>query len=103
MYAIVNVAGVQVKASPNEIMEVPLLDAEPGATVEFGEVLLVADGDKITLGRPHVANAKLTATVLAHGRGKKIIVAVFKRRKDFRKKKGHRQDFTRIQITGIQS
>ena len=101
MYAIVNVAGVQVKAAPNDVLEVPRLNAEPGASLEFGEVLLLADGDKVTLGRPHVAKAMVTAKVLEHGRGKKIIVAVFKRRKDFRKKKGHRQDFTRIQVTGI--
>jgi large subunit ribosomal protein L21 len=103
MYAIVKVAGVQVKASPNEIMEVPLLDAEPGSTVTFPDVLLLADGDKVTLGRPHVAKASVTAKVLEHGRGPKVIVAVFKKRKDFRKKKGHRQDFTKIQVTGIQS
>jgi large subunit ribosomal protein L21 len=102
MYVIVNIAGVQVKASPEEILDVPRLAAEPGGTVEFAEVLLVADGQRVTVGQPHVAGAKLTAVVLEHRRGPKVIVGTFKRRKDERKKKGHRQDFTRLRVTGIQ-
>ena len=102
MYAIVNIAGVQVKASPEEILDVPRLAAEPGGTVEFHEVLLVSDGSKIAVGQPHVAGASLTAVVLEHRRGPKIVIGTFKRRKDERKKKGHRQDFTRVRVTGIQ-
>jgi large subunit ribosomal protein L21 len=102
MYAIVNIAGVQVKASPEEILDVPRLAAEPGGTVEFDDVLLVSDGSQVTIGQPHVAGARLTAVVLEHRRGPKIVVGTFKRRKDERKKKGHRQDFTRVRVTGIQ-
>jgi large subunit ribosomal protein L21 len=101
MYAIVTIAGVQVKASPDEILDVPRLNSEPGATVKFGDVLLVADGDQITVGRPTVPNFSLTAVVLEHRRGPKIIVGTFRRRKDSRKKKGHRTDFTRLRVTGI--
>ncbi len=101
MYAIVNIAGVQVKASPEEILDVPRLAAEPGGTVEFHEVLLVADGSQVTVGQPHVTGASLTAVVLEHRRGPKIVVGTFKRRKDERKKKGHRQDFTRVRVAGI--
>lgn len=101
MYAIVQIAGVQVKASPEAILDVPLLPAEVGAKLEFPDVLLLSDGDKITVGQPHVAGAAVAAEVLEHRRGPKIVVGTFKRRKDFRKKKGHRQDFTRIRVTGI--
>ena len=101
MYAIVNIAGVQVKASPDEILDVPRLASEPGETVQFGEVLLVADGEDVTIGRPTLANASLTAVVLEHRRGPKVIVGTFRRRKDSRKKKGHRTDYTRLRVTGI--
>jgi large subunit ribosomal protein L21 len=101
MYAIVNIAGVQVKASPEEIVDVPLLQAEAGALVEFTEVLLVNDGSSVRIGQPHVPNAAITAEVLEHRRGPKIVVGTYKRRKDFRKKNGHRQSFTRLRVTGI--
>jgi large subunit ribosomal protein L21 len=101
MYAIVSIAGVQVKASPEEILDVPRLAAEPGGTVEFKDVLLVSDGSQVTVGQPHVAGASLTAVVLEHRRGPKVIVGTFRRRKDSKKKKGHRQDFTRLRVTGI--
>ena len=101
MYAIVNVAGTQVKASPDAVLDVPLLQAEAGTTVEFKEVLLVHDGENVRIGQPHVANATVTAEVLEHRRGPKIMVGTFKRRKDFRRKKGHRQTFTRLRVTSI--
>jgi large subunit ribosomal protein L21 len=101
MYAIVNIAGVQVKASPEDVIDVPLLKAEAGESLEFREVLLVNDGSSIRIGQPHVPNAALTAEVLEHRRGPKVVVGTFKRRKDFRKKKGHRQSYTRLRITGI--
>jgi large subunit ribosomal protein L21 len=101
MYAIVSIAGVQVKASPEEILDVPRLAAEPGGTVEFKDVLLVCDGAQVAVGRPHVPGASLTAVVLEHRRGPKVIVATYRRRKDSKRKKGHRQDFTRLRVTGI--
>jgi large subunit ribosomal protein L21 len=101
MYAIVSIGGVQVKASPEEVLDVPRLDAEPGGVVEFHDVLLVADGSRVLVGQPHVAGASLAAVVLEHRRGPKVIVGTFKRRKGFRKKNGHRQDFTRVRVTEI--
>lgn len=101
MYAIVSIAGVQVKASPEEIVDVPLLQAEAGESVEFKEVLLVNDGSSVRIGQPHIPNAAITAEVLEHRRGPKVVVGTFKRRKDFRKKKGHRQSYTRLRVTGI--
>ena len=101
MYAIVQIAGVQMKAAPEVILDVPLLPAEVGEKLEFPDVLLLSDGENITVGQPRVPNAAVSAEVLEHRRGPKIVVGTFKRRKDFRKKKGHRQDFTRIRVIGI--
>jgi large subunit ribosomal protein L21 len=101
MYAIVSIAGVQVKASPEEILDLPLQAAKPGDTLEFKDVLLVSDGAQVTAGQPYLPGASLTAVVIEHRRGPKIIVGTFRRRKDSKKKKGHRQDFTRVRVTGI--
>jgi large subunit ribosomal protein L21 len=101
MYAIVTIAGKQWHAEPNAVLDVPLLEVEEGATVTFDQVHLVADAGKVTLGRPFVKSAQVIARVLSHGRGPKLIVGKFKRRKEYRRKKGHRQDYTRIQIQTI--
>jgi large subunit ribosomal protein L21 len=101
MYAIVNIAGVQMRATPEGVLDVPKLAAEPGATVTFDQVLLLADGDKITVGQPTVAKAAITALVLEHRRGPKVVIGKYKRRKDYRLRKGHRQDFTRVRVTDI--
>lgn len=101
MYAIVSIAGVQMRATPEGILDVPLLDAKPGAELKFDQVLLLADGDQITVGQPVVAKATVAAVVLQHLRGPKIIIGKYKRRKDYRLRKGHRVDFTRIRVTGI--
>ena len=101
MYAIVTIAGKQWNLSPSQVIEVPLLAAEPGSTVKFDQVHLMADGGKVTLGKPFIGKAVVTAKVLEHGRGPKIIVGKFKRRKEYRKKNGHRQDFTRLEIQSI--
>jgi len=101
MYAIVTIAGKQWNLSPNQVIEVPLLAAEAGSTIRFDQVHLLADAGKVTLGTPFVGKAVVTAKVLEHGRGPKIIVGKFKRRKDYRKRNGHRQGFTRIEIQTI--
>lgn len=79
-------------------MRVPKLDVEPGKKVTFDEVLLTSDGEKVKAGQPMVKGAKVVAEVVGHGRGEKIIVFKFKRRKNYRKKTGHRQDYTEITI-----
>jgi large subunit ribosomal protein L21 len=101
MYAIVTIAGKQWNLSPKQVIEVPLLEAEPGSSVQFDQVHLMADAGKVTLGKPFIGKALVTAKVLEHGRGPKLIVGKFKRRKEYRKKNGHRQGFTRLEITSI--
>jgi len=101
MYAIVTIAGKQWNLTPNQVIEVPLLAAEAGSTIRFDQVHLLADAGKDTLGKPFIGKAIVTAKVLEHGRGPKIIVGKFKRRKEYRKRNGHRQNFTRIEIQSI--
>ena len=101
MYAIVTIAGKQWSASPEQVLEVPLLSAAQGEKVNFDQVHLVADAGKVTLGKPFIGKAVVAATVLEHVRGPKVIVGTFKRRKEFRKKKGHRDERTRIRIDSI--
>ena len=85
----------------DEVLRVEKLDAEAGANVEINEVLLVGNGDSVTVGTPTVAGAKVTATIKSHGRLDKIRIVKFRRRKHHRKQMGHRQWFTEIKITSI--
>lgn len=101
MYAIVNIAGQQFKVAKDQFLFVHRLQAEEGASIEFDNVLLAEDGGKFTVGTPNVAGAKVSAKVLSHVKGDKIIVFKKKRRKGYQKSNGHRQQFTKIQITGI--
>ena len=101
MYAVVKIKNQQYRVSPDLKLQVPLLDSEVGATLSFDEVLMLSDGDEIKVGAPTVDGASVAAEVLAHGRSRKIIVFKKKRRKNYRRKNGHRQHFTEIRITGI--
>ena len=101
MYAIIVTGGKQYRVMKDEVLRVEKLDAEAGANVEINEVLLVGNGDSVTVGTPTGAGAKVTATVKSHGRLDKIRIVKFRRRKHHRKQMGHRQHFTEIQITGI--
>jgi large subunit ribosomal protein L21 len=103
MYAIVNINGIQTKVTTDAVLEVPRLTGEPGQTLTFGQVLLVAEGDRIRLGRPYVEGASLKAEVLDHFRGPKLRVFKFKRRRDYRRRHGHRDDLTRIRVTAIET
>lgn len=100
MYAIVEIAGQQFKVEEGQVHFVHRLEANEGDKVSFDQVLLLGDGDKITVGTPTV-NANVSATVLEHVKGDKVIVFKKKRRKGYKKKNGHRQSFTKIQIDGI--
>jgi large subunit ribosomal protein L21 len=102
MYAIVTIAGQQFKVEKDRKVFVHRLDAEEGASLEFDQVLLVEDGANISIGAPVLEGAKVTAKVLAHVKGNKVIIFKKKRRKGYKKKNGHRQSFTQIQIEGIQ-
>ena len=103
MYAIFRAQGKQFKAEAGQTIRLPRMEAEPGAAITFDEVLLTADGDKITPGTPTVKGAKVTAEVLGEVRGEKIYVFRFKRRKNVRRKTGHRAKFTDVRITGIKA
>lgn len=101
MYAIIRSGGKQHKVNEGDTLRVELLDAEEGATVEFDEVLAVGQGADMKVGAPTVADAKVTGTVVGHGRGRKVVVFRFKRRKGYQRKKGHRQGYTEIRIDSI--
>ena len=102
MYAIVNINGVQTRVEPDAVIQVPRLTGEPGAHLTFDQVLLVADGDSLAVGQPYVKGASLTAEVVEHLRVPKIRIFKYKRRNDYRKRRGHRDDLTRLRVTGIQ-
>lgn len=101
MYAIVATGGKQYRVKEGETLRVEKLFAEAGETVELDKVLLVGEGAKIKVGAPYLEGAKVTAKVAANGRGDKVKIIKFRRRKHSRKQMGHRQSFTEIEITGI--
>jgi large subunit ribosomal protein L21 len=101
MYAVIKTGGKQYKVAPNDVILVEKLPGEAGSSVEFDEVLLVADDKGQTFGAPLVAGATVSATVLEQARGDKIIVFKKRRRKNYRRKAGHRQDLTALRITDI--
>lgn len=101
MYAIFKAQGKQFRAVEDAVLRIPSLEAEPGDTVTFGDVLLAEQGGDIHVGAPCVEGASVAAEVVSHGRGDKIIVYKMKRRKGYRRKQGHRQGYTEIRILGI--
>ena len=101
MYAVIATGGKQYRVSQDLVLRVEKLDAEPGATVEFGEVLLVGQGADVKLGAPLLKGGKVTATVVRHGQGDKVSVIKFRRRKHYLRMKTHRQKFTEVKVTGI--
>lgn len=101
MYAVIDVGGKQVKVSPEEHVKVPRLTAEVGSDVTFDRVYAVSSDGDIQIGAPTVEGAKVTANVVAHGKAKKIIVFKYKRRKYYRRKRGHRQLYTEVKISKI--
>ncbi|AEB11024.1 50S ribosomal protein L21 [Marinithermus hydrothermalis] len=100
MFAIIKTGGKQYRAEPNAVLRVEKLDAEVGAKVEFDALMVGGDGG-VKIGTPVVEGAKVVAEVLRHGKGKKVVVAKFKAKVNYRRKKGHRQPFTEIRITEI--
>ncbi len=100
-YAIVAHGGSQFRVEVGDVLTVDRVDAEIGAQVDFGKALLVQDGSDVKIGRPEVAGANVKATVLAHERGAKILVFKFKKTKNYRRKRGHRQELSRLRIDSI--
>jgi len=101
MYAIIVTGGRQYRVMQGETLRVEKLVADVGAEVKIDQVLMVGEGEGVTLGAPLVAGALVTAKVVSHGRGEKIRIVKFRRRKHFRKETGHRQHYTEIEIVGI--
>lgn len=101
MYAVIKTGGKQYRVAEGTTLKVEKLAAEEGASVELDQVLMVADGDDVKIGSPFIAGGKVTATVKSHGRGKKVQIVKFRRRKHHLKRQGHRQAFTEIEVTGI--
>ncbi len=101
MYAVIKTGGKQYRVAVGDVVRVEKLTADAGASIQLGDVLLLADGDDIRMGNPLIGGASVTATVKAHGRGDKIRIFKTRRRKHYRKHAGHRQDYTEIEITQI--
>lgn len=101
MYAVIKTGGKQYKVTEGTTIRVEKLAAPEGGTYEFDQVLMIADGSNIKLGNPILTGGKVTANIKAHGRGEKIEIVKFRRRKHYRKQMGHRQYYTEVQITGI--
>ncbi len=101
MYAVIKTGGKQYRVAPGEKLKVEKLDGDVGSDVVLDQVLMVADGDNVTVGAPVVAGASVKATVVAHGRHDKVMIFKMRRRKHYRKTQGHRQDYTEIQIQQI--
>jgi len=99
--AVIRAGGRQYRVAEGDVLKLNKLSGNPGDKVEFGEVLVLG-GDTPKFGKPTVQGAKVTAEIVRQGRGEKLIIFKFKRRKKYRRKQGHRQDFTEVKITGIQ-
>ena len=101
MYAVVKTGGKQYRVAAGEKLKVEQIPADVGAESVLDQVLMVADGDAVTMGTPLVSGASVKAKVLAQGRGDKVNIFKMRRRKHYRKSQGHRQNFTELEILGI--
>jgi large subunit ribosomal protein L21 len=101
MYAVVDINGFQYRIEKGETLRVPKYDLEAGSKLTISEVLLVTDGDSVSVGTPFVEGAQVEATITGHGKDKKVIIFKKKRRKDYSVKRGHRQNFTEIKVDDI--
>ncbi|MDI3508357.1 MAG: large subunit ribosomal protein [Clostridiales bacterium] len=101
MYAIIKACGKQYKVQEGDIVAMERLDAEEGQTITFDEVVMLSGDDDVKIGKPVVEGASVQAQVLEHGKGPKITVFKYKPKKDYRKKQGHRQPYTKVRITAI--
>ena len=101
MYAVIKTGGKQYRVTEGQTLKVEKLDVEEGAAVEFDQVLMIADGDRIQVGAPYLDGARVSATVKSQGRSPKVLIVKFRRRKHYRKTQGHRQSYTERKISGI--
>jgi large subunit ribosomal protein L21 len=101
MYAVIATGGKQYRVEKDSLLKVEKLDAEPGSTFTFDQVLLVANGSDIKLGKPLIDGAKVSATIESHGQGDKKVIVKFRRRKHYKRAGNHRQQYTLVKITAI--
>ena len=101
MYAVIKTGGKQYRVAAGEKLKIEQIAADIGSEIVLDQVLMVADGEKVTLGTPLVAGASVKAKVVSHGRGDKVHIFKMRRRKHYRKSQGHRQNYTEIEILGI--
>jgi large subunit ribosomal protein L21 len=101
MYAVIKTGGKQYRVEQGSTIRVEKLPGDKGSKLELGEVLLVGDGDNVKIGKPTLAGASVSAEIVAQELGPKLLVFKFRRRKAYRKKNGHRQQYTALKITGI--
>jgi len=101
MYAVIKTGGKQYRVSAGEKVRIETIEADVGAEVVLDQVLMVGEGDKVSVGKPLIAGAAVKATVVSHGRGEKVRIFKHRRRKHYKKQAGHRQNYTEIQISGI--
>ena len=102
MFAVIKTGGKQYRVSQGDKLRVESLDAEEGDAVSLDQVMMVGEGDKVTVGEPLISGASVNARVITHGRGKKADIVKFRRRKHYRRQMGHRQNYTELEITSIQ-
>jgi large subunit ribosomal protein L21 len=101
MYAVIKTGGKQYRVAPGEKLKIEQIPADIGSEIVLDQILMVADGEAVTVGTPLVIGATVKATVVAHGRGDKVQIFKMRRRKHYQKHQGHRQNFTEIRIDGI--
>ena len=101
MYAVIRTGGKQYRVSQGDTLQVETIDANAGDSIEFDQVLMVGEGEQVRIGTPLVEGSKVTATVKSQGRGDKVEIIKFRRRKHHMKRMGHRQNYTEVEITGI--
>ena len=102
MYAVIKAGGKQYKVSPGDVVRVEKLEQEAGTTVEFSEVLALANDQNLVVGSPLVANARVSGTVVETGKAKKVLIFKYKRKKQYKVFRGHRQRFTAVKIDAIE-
>jgi large subunit ribosomal protein L21 len=101
MHAVIKTGGKQYRVAPGDKLNVESLSGAPGEDISFDQVLMLSDGGEVEVGTPFVNGVRVTARVVEHGRGEKIHIVKFKRRKHYRRRMGHRQNYTRVEITGV--
>lgn len=103
MYAIIETGGKQYRVTEGDVLNIEKIEAAEGQTVNFDRVLTVVKDGEVVIGKPLIANAKVTAEVVAHGKGKKILVFKYKAKSNYRRRQGHRQPFTKVRIEKIEA